>query len=118
AEDEDGIRETLTRTLSAAGYTVLAAASGAEALDLADRHVGAIQLLLSDVMMPGMLGDELAAGLLRRRPDTTVLFMSGHVGDLIDRYGLLDPALTVLSKPFTKAQVLLAIRAALGAPRR
>jgi two-component system, cell cycle sensor histidine kinase and response regulator CckA len=114
AEDEDGIRETLTRTLSAAGYTVLAAANGSAALDLAEHHPQPIHLLISDVVMPGMLGDELAAHLLERRPDTKVLFVSGYAGDLMNRYGVLQPDVTVLPKPFTEGEVLTAIRSMIG----
>jgi FixJ family two-component response regulator len=60
--------------------------------------------------MPGMLGDELAAHLLERRPDTKVLFMSGYAGDLMNRYGVLQSGVTVLAKPFTEAELLTAIR--------
>jgi two-component system, cell cycle sensor histidine kinase and response regulator CckA len=111
AEDEDGIRDTVTRTLSAAGYTVLAAPNGAAALELAEQHPDTIHLLLTDVVMPGMLGDELAANLHERRPAVKVLFMSGYAGDLMNRYGVLQAAVTVLPKPFTKAELLTGIRA-------
>jgi PAS domain S-box-containing protein len=114
AEDEEGIRDTLTRTLSAAGYTVLVAAHGADALELAERHPHVIHLLLSDVVMPGMRGDELAACLLERRPDTKVLFMSGYAGDLMNRYGVLEPGVTALAKPFTTEEVLTAVRTTIG----
>jgi two-component system cell cycle sensor histidine kinase/response regulator CckA len=60
-----------------------------------------------------MLGDELAAGLLERRPDTKILFMSGYAGDLMNRYGVLEPGVTVLPKPFTTAELLAAIRVTL-----
>jgi PAS domain S-box-containing protein len=111
AEDEDGIRDTLTRTLAAAGYTVLAAANGAGALELAAQHPETIHLLLSDVVMPGMLGDELATNLHERRPAVKVLFMSGYAGDLMNRYGVLQTGVTVLPKPFTKGELLTGIRA-------
>jgi len=111
AEDEDGIRDTVTRILSAAGYTVLAAPHGAAALELAAHHPGTIHLLLSDVVMPGMLGDELAAHLHERRPAVKVLFMSGYAGDLMNRYGVLQTGVTVLPKPFTKGELLAGIRA-------
>jgi PAS domain S-box-containing protein len=110
AEDEDGIRDTLSRTLSAAGYTVLAAPNGAAALELAEQHPETIHLLVSDVVMPGMLGDELAAHLHERRPEVKVLFMSGYAGDLMNRYGVLQAGVTVLPKPFTRAELLTAIR--------
>lgn len=111
AEDEDGIRDTVVRTLSAAGYTVLAAPNGAAALELAEQHPETIDLLLSDVVMPGMLGDELVAHLHERRPAVKVLFMSGYAGDLMNRYGVLQTGVTVLPKPFTKSELLTGIRA-------
>lgn len=114
AEDEEGIRDTLIRSLTAAGYQILVAANGADALVLAEQHPGPIQVLLSDVVMPGMLGDELAAGLLERRPETKILFMSGYAGDLMNRYGVLEPGVSVLPKPFTTAELLSAIRATIG----
>jgi DNA-binding response OmpR family regulator len=116
AEDEDGIRDTLVRTLSAAGYTVLAAPTGAAALELAAQHPGRIDLLLSDVVMPGMLGDELVTHLHDRRPEVKVLFMSGYAGDLMNRYGVLQAGVTVLPKPFTKAELLTGIRAIIDVP--
>lgn len=116
AEDEDGIRDTLTRTLSAAGYTVLTAPDGPTALAIAAHHHGTIDLLLSDVVMPGMLGDELAAHLHERRPAVKVLFMSGYAGDLMNRYGVLQAGVTVLPKPFSESELLTAIRAIVDVP--
>lgn len=110
AEDEDDIREVATRILTKAGYAVLGAANGVDALGLAEQHVGSIDLLLSDVMMPGMLGIELAARLRERRPGTKVLYMSGYSGDLMNQQGILEPGVTVLPKPFTANELLTAIR--------
>jgi CheY-like chemotaxis protein len=115
AEDEDGIRDTLARTLSAAGYTVLTAVDGGTALTAAERHPGSIDLLLTDVVMPGMLGDELAERLLERRPAIKVLFMSGYAGDLMNRFGVLQTGVTVLPKPFSSTELLAAIRASVEA---
>ena len=112
AEDESGIRDSLIRNLSAAGYTVLVAADGPAALDLAEHHPGAIDLLLSDVVMPGMRGDELAALLLERQPGVKVMFMSGYAEGLMNRYGVLQTGVTVLPKPFTTAELLAGVRAA------
>lgn len=112
-EDEDANRDALTRTLIQAGYTVLPASGGAQALALADQHRQDIDLLLSDVVMPGMLGSELATCLLERRPATKVLFMSGYAGDLMNRYGVLESQVTVLPKPFTSDELLTAVRAAI-----
>jgi PAS domain S-box-containing protein len=117
AEDEAGIRETLMRSLTAVGYTVLAAASGPDALHLAEQYAHPVHLLLSDVIMPGMLGDELAEHLHERRPDTKILFMSGYAGDLMNRYGVLQPGVTALPKPFTTEELLTAVRTAIGAAR-
>jgi PAS domain S-box-containing protein len=111
AEDEDGIRDSLARTLTTAGYTVLAAPDGATALELADRHTEPIHLLLSDIVMPGMLGDELASRLLERRPDTKILYMSGYAGDLMSGSGVLPAGVTVLPKPFSRDELLAAVRA-------
>jgi PAS domain S-box-containing protein len=111
AEDESGIRDTLARALSAAGYTVLAAADGPAALELAAHHPGTIDLLLSDVVMPGMRGDELATHLREHRPTVKVLFMSGYAGGLMNRYGVLQTGVTVLPKPFTGDELLTCIRA-------
>ena len=110
AEDEEGIREIVVRRLTAAGYRVLDAANGAAALHLADQYPDPIDLLLSDVRMPGMRGDELAATLLERRPRTRVLFMSGYAGSLTNHQDTLGPGVTILPKPFTKAQLLAAVR--------
>jgi CheY-like chemotaxis protein len=80
AEDEDSVRQLVRRVLQAQGYHVLAAASGAEALRLADEHDGPIPLLLTDVMMSGMSGPELAGTITARRAELRVLFMSGLRG--------------------------------------
>jgi PAS domain S-box-containing protein len=114
AEDEDGIREVVARRLSAAGYQVLTAADGSAALRLAEQHSGRIHLLLSDVMMPGMRGDELAARLLEQRPEVKVLFMSGYAGALMNKLGVLVRDVTVLPKPFTTPELLTAVRTMLG----
>jgi two-component system cell cycle sensor histidine kinase/response regulator CckA len=118
AEDEDDLRDGVARSLRGAGYTVLAAADGPHALALAEGHSEAIHLLLSDVMMPGMLGGELAAKLRAQRPDAKVLFMSGYAGDLMNEQGQLDPGVTVLAKPCTEATLLHGVRAALTAAHR
>jgi PAS domain S-box-containing protein len=110
AEDEDGIRDAVSRTLSAAGYTVLTAADGPAALELAADHPGTIDLLLSDVVMPGMRGDELAVQLQKRLPGVKVLFMSGYAGGLMNRYGVLQTGVTVLPKPFTRVELLAGVR--------
>ncbi|MCW2504789.1 MAG: putative multi-sensor signal transduction histidine kinase [Actinomycetia bacterium] len=118
AEDEDGIRESCCRILAQAGYAVLAAGDGPAAMDLAERHPGHIDLLLTDVMMPGMRGDELARLLGGRRPGTRTLFMSGYAGDLMNPDGILEAGLTVLPKPFTENELLATVRSAIDVTQR
>ena len=114
AEDEDGIRDVVARRLSRTGYQVLTAADGSAALRVADQHHGPIHLLLSDVMMPGLRGDELAARLHEQRPEMKVLFMSGYAGALMSADGVLIPDVTVLPKPFTTPELLTAVQTMLG----
>jgi PAS domain S-box-containing protein len=115
AEDEDPLRETTSRTLTKAGYTVLAVSGGAAALAVAAAYTEPIHLLLSDVMMPGMPGHELAAQMHDLRPQIPVLLMSGYAGGLMNDHGALPAGLTVLAKPFTEREILIAVRAGIGA---
>jgi CheY-like chemotaxis protein len=114
AEDEDGLREVVTRILTGAGYHVLAAPNGQEALTIAGRHDDAIHALLTDVVMPAMNGRELAEALQRVRPDTPVLYMSGYAAPIMTAQGVLDAGVTVVGKPFSKAELLNALNAALS----
>ncbi|GAA0548501.1 hypothetical protein GCM10010172_32930 [Paractinoplanes ferrugineus] len=109
-EDEAALREVAGRVLSGAGYHVLVASCGSEALDLARRHDGTIDLLVSDVVMPGMLGKEVAERLLVVRPATRVLYMSGYAQPVLHSQGTLDPGVALLEKPFTAADLLAAVR--------
>ena len=100
-EDEDEVRSLARDILEMNGYTVLEAACGEEALRIAKSHPGPIHLLLSDVVMPGMSGGELAHRLSSLRKDTKVLFMSGYPDDAIVRHGVLSSEAQFLQKPFT-----------------
>jgi PAS domain S-box-containing protein len=116
-EDEPMLREMIERTLRQLGYEVLSAGSGAEALDLARAHPGALDLLLADVVMPQMGGSELARRLQEQRPGIPVLFMSGHADAVLDfdfgpDSGVLE---RVLRKPFRRDELALSVRAALEA---
>ena len=113
ADDEDGLRQAVTHILTRAGYHVLAAPNGQEALTIAEHHDGVIHALLTDVAMPAMNGRELAEALHRVRPATPVLYMSGYAAAIMTAQGTLDPGVTVVSKPFTKAELLSALSAAL-----
>jgi CheY-like chemotaxis protein len=103
------------RILSGAGYRVLSADGGPAALELAARHEGAIDLLLSDVVMPGMLGKDLAERLVAVRPETPVLYMSGYAQPVLASQGTLDPGVVLLEKPFTAGDLLRAVRNRLDA---
>ncbi len=99
-DDEEGVREMLHQFLVRMPYTVLVAGGGSEALEMAERYPGTIKLLLTDVAMPGMNGRELAERMLRARPDTKVLFMSGGTDDPILLNRALRNEIQLLKKPF------------------
>ena len=93
------------------------AASGAEALALAERHEGPIHLLLTDVVMPEMNGRELARHLASLRPEVRVLYMSGYADEAIARHGVLDPGTAFLQKPFTPDGLARKVREVLDQSR-
>ena len=105
-EDYGDLRELFDEILTAAGYHVLVAADGSEGLELAQRHKGKIDVLLTDVVMPNMLGTELALRLLAAHPDMRVLFMSGHSQPVIAGASPLPPNATLLQKPFMESELL------------
>jgi two-component system, cell cycle sensor histidine kinase and response regulator CckA len=110
AEDEEVVRKLVQQLLSAQGYQVLPAGSGREALELSRRHAGLIDLLLTDVVMVGMSGRELAEELLTLRPNTKVLYMSGYTDDAILRHGVYQHSAAFLSKPFSTSALIRKIR--------
>ena len=115
-EDEPALRDLACRILDSAGYRVLAAESGAAALELAAAHPGQIELLLTDVIMPGILGKELAERLQAADPRIRVLFMSGYAQPILASRGTLDAGVTLIEKPFGKAELLAAVRQQLAGP--
>jgi len=110
AEDEPALRDLACRILESAGYRVLAAENGLAALELAAAHSGKIDLLLTDVIMPGILGKELAERLLAREPGVRVLYMSGYAQPILASRGTLDPGVMLIEKPFGKSELLAAVR--------
>jgi PAS domain S-box-containing protein len=112
-EDEPPLRELAARVLAGAGYTVLQAANGADALSLLERHPAPVHLVFTDVVMPGMSGRELAARLATLRPGIRVLYTSGYTEDEILRHGVLDDPGRFLSKPYTPSVLRRRIREAL-----
>ena len=109
-EDEDGLRGLVERMLRNAGYTVLVAENGAEALALFDQLDGKVDLLVTDVVMPQMSGCELAERLVRGKPTLKVLYMSGYTDEIIDRHGVLKDGLRLIGKPFTAADMSRKVR--------
>jgi two-component system, cell cycle sensor histidine kinase and response regulator CckA len=100
AEDEPAVRAVARQGLERRGYTVLVASSGSEALALAQQLGATINLLVTDVVMPGMSGRDLAERLAAQRPGVRVLYISGYTDNAIVRHGILDPGLAYLQKPF------------------
>ena len=114
AEDEPALRQMVDRVLKGAGYRVLVASDGVEALRVSREHVGPIDLLLADVVMPRLGGMELAAGLVAERPRTRVLLMSGYAMD--SGAPAVLAKVPFLAKPFTPAELLAAASAAVAEP--
>jgi DNA-binding response OmpR family regulator len=112
-EDEPEVREITARALRAVGYRVEVASGGAEALEVAARLPGPLQLLVTDVVMPGLDGRALADELRRRHPGLKVLFVSGYTQDVISHHGVLDAGVELLAKPFTSGALLERVRAVL-----
>ncbi|WP_052721140.1 PAS domain S-box protein [Actinoplanes rectilineatus] len=106
-EDEDALREVTCRILRRGGYTVLAAGSGDEALRLAGENP--VDVLLTDVIMPGMLGKDLATAVATRRPGTRVVFMSGYAQPVLTTHGTLTADVHLIEKPFTSAELMRAL---------
>jgi PAS domain S-box-containing protein len=112
-EDEEQVRQLAVRVLRRLGYTVLAAGAGTHALAIAEGHDGPIHLLLTDVVMPGMSGRELANRLADRRPTVKVLYTSGYTENVIVHHGVLDAGIRFVSKPYTPRELAVAARGAL-----
>jgi len=105
-EDEPQIRKLIGRTLKRAGYAVIEAASPAEALDRSSGHSGTIHVLMTDVVLPGMNGRQLAERLTAARPGLRVLYMSGHAGGVVAGRSVLEKGVAFLPKPFTPSVLL------------
>jgi PAS domain S-box-containing protein len=115
-EDDDAVRELAREILESRGYKVLEARHGREAIQVAERHQGRIDLLVTDVVMPRMRGTDLAGELLSRRPEVKVLYMSGYTGDRIGPGDLAGEASGFLQKPFTPDALSRKVRELLGGP--
>jgi two-component system cell cycle sensor histidine kinase/response regulator CckA len=113
-EDEDPVRHVTSRLMTSAGFNVVEASSGAQAIEYVDGHPGSIDLLLTDVVMPQMTGVELASHLLEKEPRLRVLFMSGYADSRGLRQGIGKGDHLVLQKPFSAEQLLEGIRSVLA----
>ncbi|HEX4845391.1 MAG TPA: ATP-binding protein [Geothrix sp.] len=114
-EDDDGVRDLAARILEGQGYSVLTARDGREALDLVAEVGPAIQLLLADVILPGMNGRELYRRAAERSPDLKILYMSGYTDSVIGNHGVLEGGTHFLQKPFSIGSLLAKVREALEA---
>jgi PAS domain S-box-containing protein len=113
-EDEDAIRTLVCGVLRKSGYSVLDAKNGAQALLVAEQHSGEIDLMISDVVMPSMRGDELAGKLLASRPGIKVLFMSGYTCNAVINQGVIGPGAAFLEKPFVPGTLSSKVLEVLG----
>ncbi len=117
AEDEDAVRRLVQRALELHGYSVLPARSGEDAEQIERSHLGPIHLLITDVVMPGMGGRELADIIKSRRPQLKILYMSGYTNDEVVRHGVILARDAFLQKPFTPSSLVAMVRAAFaGSP--
>lgn len=113
AEDQDAVRTVVKRILAGRGYTVLEAADGEKALALAEQHVGMIDLLIADMIMPRMGGFELAERLFQSRPDLKIVLMSGYTEAHLSRNGDLHSRISFIEKPFAVDQLATLVRSML-----
>jgi len=114
-EDEAMVRELMRGTLERQGYQVLSAGSGREALSVASAHGGPLNLLVTDVVMPGLRGTDLAARLVPAHPRLRVLYMSGYADDDVLRHGVREGQAAFLQKPFTRVALARRVREVLDA---
>jgi len=118
AEDEDSVRKLLAHLLNASGYRVIEAPDGHEALRLFRQDAASIDMLLTDVIMPGLNGRQLAQEILASKPDLKVIYMSGYTDDVLLNTGALGPGMSFLRKPLQLDRVTALIREVLDAPAR
>jgi CheY-like chemotaxis protein len=117
-DDEDEVRKVARDLLVEWGHIVLEATDGPEALRLCEEHHGPIDLLLTDVVMPGMTGVELGRRVTRLRPNSRTLYMSGYVDTEMVRAAIRDVGGDFLAKPFARDALLAKVEAVLEVPRR
>jgi len=109
-EDETVVRHLVAEILEGSGYTVMQAGDGPSALELLRRHSGKLDLLVTDVVMPGMSGPEVAQAVTSMRPGTQVLYTSGYTDSAIGHHGVLEPGIAFLQKPFSADDLTRKVR--------
>src|SRR5208337_2507309 len=114
-EDEADVREIARQFLESGGYKAIEAKNGREAIELARQNAGKIELLVTDMVMPGMTGQELAVNLQHEQPNVRVIFMSGYSEHAATEMADADPGVRLLTKPFSRSALLRAAREMLGA---
>jgi two-component system cell cycle sensor histidine kinase/response regulator CckA len=112
-EDEERVRNLVLKSLVRVGYTVIAAGDAEEAVRILEQRAGEVQLLVTDVVLPGSNGLDLARRVTGQYPDVKVLYISGYGAADLSRYGPIDPAITLLQKPFRPPELIHAVRAVL-----
>jgi CheY-like chemotaxis protein len=116
AEDDRVVRDLAERVLVREGYHVISASNGRQAMNAIVRHPGRIDLLIADVVMPEMNGRDLADRVMAMRPGARILFMSGHVDDLVGHHGVFAAGTDYLEKPFSPDVLLRKVRELLDPP--
>jgi len=115
-EDEEPIRKLVRAVLESRGYNLLLARDGEEAIAISEGHKGPINIMLTDLVMPGLSGLELARRLAPKRPEMKMLYMSGYTDDTVVRNGLLESSVAFIQKPFTPDALARKVREVLDAP--
>jgi two-component system cell cycle sensor histidine kinase/response regulator CckA len=113
AEDEPDLRELARIFLESYGYKVLEAGSAEQAIRTAEEFGARIHLLLTDVIMPGMSGRQLAENILQKDPKTKILYMTGYTDDMVVQHKVLEPGVQLLQKPFTRTELAVKVRSTL-----
>jgi two-component system, cell cycle sensor histidine kinase and response regulator CckA len=117
-EDEEGVRAVLSELLGGLGYTVLPAGNGAEAVSVASGHAGGIDLVVTDMVMPEMSGQELGRTLAQKWPDLRILYMSAFASNIYSPSALANALADFISKPFDLEVFITKVQALMEAPPR
>ena len=115
-DNETVVLDLVTNILKGDGYTIITAQNGDEAVKIAGPHLGNIDLVLTDIIMPGMSGGELMSRLRVLKPELRVLYMSGYTKYTVDNHGILESVKSFIWKPFSPAELRLKVREVLDSP--